>query len=74
LILRPKSRESCAISTGNSPARKWGLSEKFHELKRMNLPAKAYHQWIGLRENLQEIPILMGKTMVSWRCSLKPIH
>ena len=32
-------------------------------------------QWIGLRENLQESPmILMGKSMVSCRFSLKPIH
>ena len=32
-------------------------------------------QWIGLRENLQESPmIFMGKSMVSCRFSLKPIH
>ena len=31
-------------------------------------------QWIGLGENLQESPILMGKSMVSCRFSLKPIH
>ena len=32
-------------------------------------------QWIGLREHLQENPmIFMGKLMVSCRFSLKPIH
>ena len=32
-------------------------------------------QWIGLRENLQESPmIFMGKPMVSCKFSLKPIH
>ena len=34
-----------------------------------------FSQWIGLRENLQENPmILMGKSMVSCKFSLKPIH
>ena len=31
-------------------------------------------QWIGLRENLQESPYLVGKTMVSSRFSVKPSH
>ena len=38
---------------------------------------KSLYQWIGLRENLQETrkaPYLMGKSMVSCRFSLKPIH
>ena len=32
------------------------------------------NQWIGLRENLQESPYLMGKSMVSCKFSLKPIQ
>jgi len=37
-------------------------------------PPTRYHR-IGLRENLQENPmIFMGKSMVSCRFSLKPIH
>ena len=31
-------------------------------------------QWIGLRENLQESPIFHGKSIISCRFSLKPIH
>jgi hypothetical protein len=32
-------------------------------------------QWIGFRENLEESPIeKIGKSMVSCRFSLKPIH
>jgi hypothetical protein len=31
-------------------------------------------QWIGFREKLQETTYLMGKSMVSCRLSLKPIH
>ena len=35
----------------------------------------SFCQWIGLREFLQESPIhLMGKSMVSCKFSLKPIH
>jgi hypothetical protein len=30
--------------------------------------------WIGLREKLQETTIIIGKSMVSGRFSLKPIH
>jgi hypothetical protein len=32
------------------------------------------YQWIGLKENLQETQYSMGKSMVSCRFSLKPIH
>ena len=35
---------------------------------------KNIDQWIGLREILQENPYSMGKSMVSCRFSLKPIH
>ena len=35
----------------------------------------SHFQWIGLRENFKrKAPYLMGKSMVSCRCSLKPIH
>jgi hypothetical protein len=32
------------------------------------------YQWNGLRDKLQDKPILMGKSMVSCRFSLKPNH
>ena len=33
-----------------------------------------YYQWIGLRQKLPEPPCFMGKSMVSCRFSLQPIH
>ena len=36
---------------------------------------QTHGQWIGLRENFKrKTPYLMGKSMASCRCSLKPIH
>ena len=45
--------------------------------ERFNIQPFSYcclHQWIGLRENLQEKPYLIRKSMVSCKFSLKPIQ
>ena len=61
------------------PARSIGLVSGFRcfrdLLQSVGFSHQPKSQWIGLRENLQESPmIFMGKSMVSCRFSLKPIH